>query len=108
MAWIEDPSIFLGMDAKPVTAGAISGEGYLDQNSELIINGEIKVIDYLLTVLTATFGGLGYGSTVIVDGQAYKAKTAPTRFDDGVFCRVELIKITADEVPVLILDGDFL
>jgi hypothetical protein len=108
MAWIEDPSTFLGMDAKPVTAGAVSGVGILDQNSELILGGEITIIDYLLTVPTSTFGSLGYGDAITVDGQSYKVETQPQRFDDGAFCRIPLIKITANDVPVLILDGDFL
>jgi hypothetical protein len=92
MAWIEDPSAFLGMDAKPVTAGAISGKGYLDQNSEIILGGEITVIDLLLTVPTATFGSLSYGDLVTVDGTSYKCETQPQRFDDGTFCRVPLVK----------------
>jgi len=108
MAWIEDPSTFLGMDAKPVTAGAVSGEGYLDQNSEIILGGELTIIDYLLTVPTATFGSLGYGDAITVDGTSYKCETQPQRFDDGTFCRVPLVKVSADQVPVLILDGDFL
>ena len=99
MAWTEDPSIFLGMDAKPVTAGAISGEGYLDLNSELILGGEINVIDYMLTVPTSLFGTLGYGDAITVDGISYKVETAPMRFDDGVFCRVPLIKSAAVIVP---------
>jgi hypothetical protein len=106
MAWIEDPSTFLGMDAKPVTAGAVSGEGYLDQNSEMILGGEITVIDLLLTVPTATFGSLSYGDLVTVDGASYKCETQPQRFDNGSFCRVPLVKVSADQVPVLILDAE--
>jgi hypothetical protein len=110
MAFIEDLSVFLDLDGfgVPVTAGAVSGVGILDVNSELIIDGEINVIEYLLTVPTSTFGSLGYGDSVIVDGVNYKCKTQPQRFEDGKLCRVELIKITADQVPVLIFDGDFL
>jgi hypothetical protein len=92
MAWIEDPSTFLGMDAKLVTAGAIVGEGYLDLNSELILNGEITSIDYLLTVPTALFGGLGNGNAITVNGVGYRVAMQPQRFDDGTWCRVPLIK----------------
>jgi len=97
MAFTEDLSVFLDLNGfgVPVVAGAVSGVGILDLNSELILGGEINVIDYLLTVPTATFGNLGYGSTVIVNGQTYKAETAPMRFDDGAFCRVALMKVTA-------------
>jgi hypothetical protein len=110
MAFTEGLSAFLDLDGfgVPVTAGAVSGVGILDLNSELILGGEINVIDYLLTVPTATFGDLGYGDAITVDGIDYKAETAPMLFDDGRFCRVALVKVTADQVPVLILDGDFL
>jgi len=91
-----------------VTAGVASGRGFLKLNSEVILGGEVTVIDYLLEVLTAEFGGLGYGDTITVEGVAYKVEMQPQRFDAGVWCRIPLIKVTADQVPVLILDGDFL
>jgi hypothetical protein len=105
MTWIEDPSIFLGMDAKPVTAGAVSGLGILDQNSEIILGGEITIIDYLLTVPTATFGSLAYGDLVTVDGTSYKAETQPQRFDDGMFCRVALVPFAAAARYISTLSG---
>jgi hypothetical protein len=108
MAFTEDLDIFLDLDhfGVPVTAGAVSGVGILDVNSELILGGEINIVNYLLTVSTALFGNLGHGSTLVVDGQTYKAETAPMSLDDGLLCRIPLIKITPDQVPVLILDGD--
>jgi hypothetical protein len=103
MAFTEDLSVFLDLDGfgVPVTAGAVSGVGILDINSELILGGEINVIDYLLTVPTATFGSLGYGSTVVVDGQDYRAETAPMRFDGGALCRIPLMKVAAAVVTPL-------
>ena len=110
MAFTEDLSVFLDLNGfgVPVVAGAVSGVGILDLNSELILGGEINVIDCMLTVPTALFGTLGYGDAITVDGTSYKVETAPMRFDDGMFCRVPLVKVTAEQVPVLILDGDFL
>jgi len=110
MAFVEDLTAFLDLDGfgVPVTAGAVSGVGILDQNSEMILGGEITIIDYLLTVPTSTFGSLSYGDLVTVDGTSYKCETQPQRFDDGTFCRVPLVKVSADQVLVLILDGDFL
>jgi hypothetical protein len=103
MAFAEDLDIFLDLDGfgVPVTAGAVSGVGILDKNAELIINGEIDVVDYLLIVSTALFGNLGYGSTLVVDGQTYKAERVPGEFDDGVFCRIPLIKVPAAVAPRL-------
>jgi hypothetical protein len=108
MAFTELLDPFLADFGVAVTAGAVSGLGILDQNSEIILGGEITIIDYLLTVPTATFGSLGYGDAITVDGTSYKCETQPQRFDDGTFCRVPLVKVSADQVPVLILDGDFL
>lgn len=108
MAFTESLDPFLADFGVPVTAGAVSGLGMLDQNSEIILGGEITIIDYLLTVPTATFGSLTYGDTLTVDADTFRVETQPQRFDDGTFCRVPLIKITAEQAPVLILDGDFL
>ena len=107
MAFTEDLSVFLntGGFGVPVTAGAVSGVGILDVNSELILGGEAVMIDYLLTVSTATFGHLGYGDLVDVDGVTYKAEQQPIRFDDGAFCRVPLAKVTPDPAIDYILDG---
>lgn len=88
-----------------VVAGAVSGQGFLAQNSELILGGEITIIDYLLTVPTALFGNLSYGQAISVDGTSYKVETQPQRFDDGTFCRIPLVKVAADQVPDYVLDG---
>lgn len=110
MAFAEDLSVFLdtGGFGVPVTAGAVSGVGILDQNSEIILGGEVTMIDYLLTVRTDQFGSLGYGDAITVDGQSYRVEMQPQRFDDGAFCRVALVKGSDDQVVVTILDGDFL
>ena len=88
-----------------VVAGAVSGRGFLALNSELILGGEINVIDYMLTVPSATFGTLGYGDAITVDGQSYKVETSPMRFDDGTFCRVPLIKSAAVANNITTLAG---
>jgi hypothetical protein len=107
MAFTEDLSAFLDLNdfGVPVVAGAVSGVGILDMNSELILGGEINVIDYLLTVPTATFGGLGYGSVITVDGTGYKCETQPMRFDDGTFCRVALVPFAAAARYIATLSG---
>jgi hypothetical protein len=103
----EDLSVFLDLNGfgVPVVAGAVSGVGILDQNSEIILGGELTIIDYLLTVPTATFGALTYGDLVTVDGVSYKVETQPQRFDDGAFCRVPLVKADPDPAIDYILDG---
>jgi hypothetical protein len=110
MAFTEDLDIFLDLDGfgVPVTAGAVSGVGILDVNSEIIFDGAIIVKEFLLTVSAAVFGQLNYGDPVVVDGINYKAEMEPQFFDDGALCKIPLIKVTPDQVPVLILDGNFL
>jgi hypothetical protein len=107
MAFTEDLTVFLDLNGfgVPVVAGAVSGVGILDMNSELILGGEINVIDYLLTVPTATFGGLGYGSVITVNGAGYKCETQPMRFDDGTFCRVALVPFVAAARYIATLSG---
>jgi hypothetical protein len=107
MAFTEDLSVFLDLNGfgVPVVAGAVSGVGILDQNSEIILGGEITVIDYLLTVPTALFGGLTYGQVLTVDGVGYKAETQPQRFDDGTFCRVALVPFAAVARYISTLSG---
>jgi len=105
MAFTESLDPFLADFGVAVTAGAVSGVGVLDQNSEIILGGEITIIDYLLTVPTATFGSLSYGDLVTVDSTSYKVETQPQRFDDGTFCRVPLVKMDPDPAIDYILDG---
>jgi len=95
MAFTEDPTIFLDLNGfgVPVVAGAVSGAGILDQNSEMILGGDVVMIDYLLTILTSQFGSLAYGDTIAIDGTYYKVEHEPMRFDDGTFSRVPLMKI---------------
>ena len=105
MAFTESLDPFLADFGVAVTAGAVSGLGILDQNSEIILGGEITIIDYLLTVPTATFGGLTYGQAVTVGGVNYKAETQPQRFDDGTFCRVALMPVAVAARYLATLSG---
>ena len=93
------------LDVVPVIAGAITGDGYLDLNSEMIFDGNLTIIDYLLTAQTSKFGGLGYGAAISVNGETYKVEMSPQRFDDGKFCRIPLAKVDAPEETEVILDG---
>jgi hypothetical protein len=103
MAFTEDLSVFLDLNGfgVPVVAGAVSGVGIFDKGGELVLNGQAVDVDYLLTVPTSTFGSLGYGDAITVDGQAYKVEYQPMEFDDGTFCRVPLIKSAAVAIPLL-------
>ena len=87
-----DPDLLLADFGVSITAGAVSGIGHLDVNSELILNGQVVMIDYAVTCRTDLFGALTYGSAVTVNGVAYKVIHEPLRVADGVFCVVPLEK----------------
>jgi len=107
MAFTEDLSVFLDLNGfgVPVTAGAVSGVGILDENSEIALGGEAVFIDYLLIVQTSAFGGLSYGDTITVNGENFKVEHQPMRFDDGAFCKVPLMKVAAVSNNITTLSG---
>lgn len=85
-----DDNLLLADFGVSVTAGAVSGIGILDQNSELILQGQVVMVDYALTCKTELFGSLKYGDTLTAGGGNYKVIHEPMRFADGVFCVVPL------------------
>ena len=76
-----------------VVAGAISGQGFLQQNGELALGGEVMLIDYLLDAEAAVFGGLAYGDPITVGGEAFKVEHKPLPVGDGMNCRIPLVKV---------------
>lgn len=73
-----------------VTAGAVSGSGQLDQNSELVMSGQVVSVDYALSCATALFGSLQYGDLITVGGSMYRVQHEPLRIGDGTDCIVPL------------------
>lgn len=84
---------FARLGSSVVTAGAVTGSGFLAINSELVVNNDVVMIDYLLTILTNQFGSLAYGDTIAIDGVFYKVEHEPMRFEDGTFSKIPLMKI---------------
>jgi hypothetical protein len=96
MAISDDASFYLADFGVSVTAGAVSGLGLLDQNSQMVIGDQVVSIDYGLTCEVALFGGLSYGSAITIDGNNYQVRHEPMRLDDGTFCIIPLTKLAAD------------
>ena len=88
-----------------VTAGAASGRGFLKQNSEMLLGGEVISIDFALTCETSIFGSLAYGDSVTVDGTQYEVRYEPMRQDDGTFCVVPLAKLALASNNITTLSG---
>jgi hypothetical protein len=100
-----------------VTAGAVSGTGQLDVNSELLMSGQIVSVDYALSCATALFGLLQYDDLITVDGGTYRVQHEPLRIGDGADCIVPLSKVdapvgatitTLDSLLLTTLDGRYL
>jgi hypothetical protein len=106
MAVSDDASFYLADFGVPVTAGASSGLGILDQNSEMLLGDQVVSVDYALTCEVALFGGLSYGSNIIVNNVNYQVRHEPMRLADGTFCVVPLAKVDANQVPDYVLDGE--
>jgi len=100
-----DTTPFLADFGVRVTAGALSGLGILDQNSELLLGNQVVSVDYALTCETSIFGSLAYGETVTVDSNRYEVKYEPMRKDDGIFCVVPLSKSTVVANNITTLSG---
>ena len=93
------------MGSVSVIAGAVTGRGFLKQNSEVLLGDAIVSIEYALVVETSIFGALTYGDSVIVDGNRYEVRHEPMRQDDGTFCLVPLSKATLASNNITTLDG---
>ena len=106
MAIADDASLYLADFGVPVTAGASSGLGILDQNSEMLLGDQVVSVDYALTCPVALFGGLSYGSAITVAGTSYEVRHEPMRLDDGLFCIVPLALVISALNALLLETGD--
>lgn len=91
MAWSEDPTVFLVDFGVPVTAGATSGLGILDQPGALVADEMVISTDYTLRCEASKFGSLAYGASITVNSVAYTVRENRL-IDDGTFCEISLQK----------------
>ena len=104
----EVPDDFLLADfGSSVTAGAVVGLGIMDRQSQVLMGDEVVSVEYALTVETAKFGQLGYGSQVVVDGVIYRLQHEPLRQADGRFSVLVLERLETESMT-FVLDGDWL
>jgi hypothetical protein len=103
MAFTEDPTLYLSDFGVSCSAGAVSGLGILEQDSEMALGGDVVFIPYVLTAEASKFGSLEYGDSITVDGIGYIVEQKPMLTDDGTFCRVPLAITTT---PASVNDSD--
>jgi hypothetical protein len=106
MAILDDATLFLADFGVSVTAGAVSGLGILDQNSEMLLGDSVVSVDYALTCQASLFGALDYGSSITVDGNSYEVRHQPMVQDDGTFCVVPLALVISALNALLLEAGD--
>jgi hypothetical protein len=99
------------MGGVSVIAGAVSGLGFLEENYELIFDGQVRIVPWLLKIRTAEFGHLDYNTSVVANGIAFKAVRGPEPVPGSEarelgWSMVELARVDAPEEMVVVLDGD--
>ena len=86
----------------PVIWGAVTGLGILEQNAELVANGNVVSVDYVLHNLpTASFQSLKYGDQLVADGRPFSVRE-PMIVGDGAYMMVSLSLIN---LPRLLLES---
>lgn len=91
----EDLNLFLEDFGVTCTSGAVTAKGILDMPSQVVADGMVLTTDYKLTVRTADFGGLLYGSPITVDGVNYQVREA-LKIDDGQFTDLMLTRLAPE------------
>jgi len=86
-------SVNRNLGGVPVIWGAISGEGILESNAELVSDGNVISVEYMLHNLpVAQFGALKYGDQVTVNSLVYAVRE-PMVIGDGRFMMVSLQRL---------------
>jgi hypothetical protein len=99
------------MGGVSVIAGAVSGRGFLEENYELIFDGQVRIVPWLLKIRTAEFGHLDYNTSVVANGIAFKAVRGPEPIPGSEarelgWSMVELAKVDTPGPLYVILNGD--
>jgi hypothetical protein len=101
------------MGGVSVIAGAVSGRGFLEENYELVFDGQVNIVPWLLKIKTAEFGHLDYNASVVADGIAFKAVRRPEPVPGSEarelgWSMVELAKIDSPGPARVVYNGDWL
>ena len=106
-----DRAVLDFMGGVSVTAGAVTGRGFLEENKELVFDDGVEIVPWLLKIRTAEFGHLDYNHSVVVDGIAFKATRPPEPLPGSEskalgWSMLRLAKVDAPGPLYVILDGD--
>lgn len=104
------PDLLMDDLGVPVVTPWTTGKGFLDQNSELVLEGQMVMVDYALQATAELAGQLDYGDRVTVAGREFDVTHKALRYSDGVWVTVPLQPV--EKLPVvpyggaLVLDGN--
>ena len=99
-------SVNRNLGGVPVIWGAISGEGILESNAELVSDGNVISVEYVLSNLpVALFQGVKYNDAMTVNGESFLVRE-PMTVGDGRYMMVSLSKVNEADLPDYVLDGD--
>lgn len=96
----------------PVVTPLATGEGFLDQNSELVLEGQLVMVDYVLKAPSTLAGQLDYGDLLTIGGRQFSVTHAGLRYSDGTWMSVPVQPTDVGNLPVppygrqVILDGN--
>lgn len=80
-----------------------SGEGFLDQNSELVLEGQVVMVDYVLKAQSSVAAQLDYGDEVTIGGRAFDVTHKALRYSDGSWVMVPVQP--QEKLPVVPFGG---
>lgn len=81
---------FARMGGVSATAGAVTGQGFFSLSGEYM-HGERVISDVpMFTTERATFGSLGYGDPITINGTAWLCQEKPLALADGNLCVILL------------------
>ena len=91
MAFTEDLDTYFADFSDTVVYSGTTYKGILDQPDEIVADDRVLTTDYQLTGKTSDLGAILFDTTLTVNGDGYKVRSA-RKIDDGSFCLVSLTK----------------
>ena len=111
MAFEEDLDDFLDEEdfGVPVIWGAIISSGIPNNNAQLIADGNVINVDYMVRLKSSIFSALRYGDLLQVAGEQYSVRE-PMPVGDGAFMMVSmsLEPVITTLSKLLLEDGSYL
>jgi len=90
MAFPEDLTVFFADFGREAVFGAQSAVVLLDEPDGTIFDGQLMAADASITYASGELVGLQKGSSLTIDGNAYKVSQPPMKIDDGKLMQAQV------------------